>query len=115
MAGPNRTDRVRRALRTVAVTVLFFILVVAGARTALSSPGESGRGSPGTTTNPPSLTLLGQVGGTSNAFALQGNYAYVGVGPRLVVVNVTNPALPVVVGKTAILPGVVQCITIVGR
>ena len=38
------------------------------------------------------IELVGQIGGETNAVAVQGSYAYVGVGPRLVVVDVSSPA-----------------------
>jgi hypothetical protein len=34
-------------------------------------------------TGSPLIELVGQIGGTTNAVAVQGNYAYIGVGPRL--------------------------------
>lgn len=48
----------------------------------------------------PSLELVGQIGGIGSGLAVQGPYAYVGVGPRLIVVDVSNPALPWPVGQS---------------
>jgi len=53
------------------------------------------------------VELVGQIGGSTWAVAVQGNYAYIGVGPRLVILNTADPAHPVVVGQTGVLPGVV--------
>jgi len=61
-----------------------------------------------------SLELVGQIGGATNAVAVQGDYAYVGVGPRLVTLNISNPANPVVVGQTGVLPDVVQGVVVTG-
>ncbi len=52
------------------------------------------------------VELVGQIGGRVQAVAVQGGYAYIGVGPRLVVVDVSNPAAPRKVGETGVLPGV---------
>ncbi len=48
----------------------------------------------------PSLELVGQIGGIGSGLAVQEPYAYVGVGPRLIVVDVSNPALPRPVGQS---------------
>ena len=61
------------------------------------------------------VELVGQIGGPVYAVALQGNYAYVGVGPRLVILNVSDVAHPVVVGQTDILPGVVEGVAVAGN
>jgi hypothetical protein len=48
---------------------------------------------------PPTLELVGQVGGTANAVAVQGNYVYVAGGSSgLRIVNVADPAHPAEVG-----------------
>jgi hypothetical protein len=49
---------------------------------------------------PPTLELVGQIAGPADAVAVQGNYAYVGAGPRLAIVDVSNPAQPAIVGQT---------------
>ena len=61
------------------------------------------------------VELVGQIGGVSYAVAVQGNYAYLGVGPRLVVLDISNPANPTVVGQTEVLPGVVQGVAVAGN
>ena len=62
-----------------------------------------------------SVRLVGQIGGTTAAVAVQGNYAYVGDGPRLVILDVSNPTLPVVVGQTGVLPGLVEGVALAGN
>lgn len=42
----------------------------------------------------------GQFGGSVSTIATHGNYAYVGQGSRLVIVDISNPAYPVMVGKS---------------
>jgi hypothetical protein len=59
--------------------------------------------------------LVSQIGGPMNAVALQDNYAYAGVGPRLFILDVSSPAQPVLTGRTGLLPGVIQDVTVVGN
>ena len=59
----------------------------------------------------PQIGLVGQEGGESYAVALGGTNAYLGVGPRVVVVNIANPAAPVRSGQSAPLPDIVQGLT----
>ena len=60
------------------------------------------------------VELVGQIGGITEAVAVQGDYAYLGVGSRLVVLDVSNPANPMVVGQTGVLPDVVQDVAVAG-
>jgi hypothetical protein len=39
------------------------------------------------------VQLVGQIGGSTFGVTLQGDYAYIGVGPRLVIVDVSDPNL----------------------
>ena len=43
---------------------------------------------------------IGQIGGQALAVAVLGDYAYVGVGPRLLIVDIHDPAAPRVVGQS---------------
>ena len=45
-----------------------------------------------------SVELLRQVGGTVKAVAVQGSNGYVGAGPRMVVLDVSDPSSPLLVG-----------------
>jgi parallel beta-helix repeat protein len=56
----------------------------------------------------------GQAGGPTQGISLQGNYAYIGVGPRLVVVDISDPANPHQVGATAMLDDFVLGVTVSG-
>jgi hypothetical protein len=58
--------------------------------------------------------LVGQVGGPTQAVAVQGNYAYVGVGLRLVVLDVSNPTALREVGTTAPFPYFVEGVIVSG-
>ncbi|HOU11956.1 MAG TPA: carboxypeptidase regulatory-like domain-containing protein [Anaerolineae bacterium] len=64
---------------------------------------------------PPFLTLVNQIGGATYSVKLQGNYAYMGVGPRLVILNITNPVQPVAVGQTEIISDYITDIEISGN
>jgi hypothetical protein len=58
--------------------------------------------------------VVGQVGGPTQAVAVQGAYAYTGIGLRLAVLDVTDPATPTEVGATTPFPYFVEDITISG-
>ncbi|MCL6629146.1 MAG: hypothetical protein K6U00_06065, partial [Armatimonadetes bacterium] len=60
------------------------------------------------------ITLVGRWGGPCNAVAVSGNYAYAGVGPRLVVLDITNPSNPTEVGRSDVLPDNVLDVTVSG-
>ncbi len=61
------------------------------------------------------VELVGQIGGPTHAVAVQGTYAYIGVGPRLVILDVSDPALPTVVGQSDVLPDVVKGVAVAGN
>ncbi len=61
-----------------------------------------------------SLTWLAQLGGASRTVALQGDYAFLGVGSRLVVLNVSDMAHPAFVTQTADWLGVVSDVALAG-
>jgi PKD repeat protein len=61
------------------------------------------------------VELVGQIGGATYAVAVQGSYAYIGVGPRLVILDVSDPAHPAVIGQTGVLPGIVQGVAVSGN
>ena len=52
------------------------------------------------------LELAWQMGGAITALDVQGDYAYLGIGPRLVILDVSDPTHPVQVGRTEVLPSV---------
>lgn len=56
----------------------------------------------------------GQAGGPTQGIAVQGDYAYIGVGPRLVVVDISDPANPHPVGATAMLDDLVLDVAVSG-
>jgi hypothetical protein len=58
------------------------------------------------------LEVVNQVGGAINTVAVEGNLAYVGVGPRLVILDVSNPQAPVMVGQSDILPTIIRDVVV---
>ena len=63
---------------------------------------------------PPTMKLIGQLGGVVNALAVQGDTVYAGVGPRLLVFDVSNPQQPVLLGQTPPFADIVQDVAAAG-
>jgi hypothetical protein len=61
------------------------------------------------------IEVVGQIGDVTRDVVVRGNYAYAGFGPRLTILNISNPYALSVVGQTPILPGVVNDIAIAGN
>jgi hypothetical protein len=51
-----------------------------------------------------SLTLVEQLGGQVEALAVAGSYAYIAVGPRLIIVDMTEADEPAIAGQSPVLP-----------
>jgi hypothetical protein len=60
------------------------------------------------------LKLVSQIGGEITAMSIDGNYAYIGEGPRLTILDITNPATPTFVGRSPALPSTVSDIYVKG-
>ena len=60
------------------------------------------------------VELVGQIGGVTDAVAVQGNYAYIGVGPRLVILDVSDPANSTMEGQSPVFPGIVYGVVVTG-
>ena len=100
------------------LTLVLILALNAGAAASwppVQRPQTPGQGQ-SVTEQPPALyvELVGQIGGPVVAAAALGDYAYVGVGPRLVILDVTDPAGPILVGQTTILPRGVAGVTVAG-
>jgi hypothetical protein len=61
------------------------------------------------------LKVIGQIGGPTKAVAVSGNYAYVGVGMRVMVLDISNPASPSEIGVTQPFEGEVRDIAVSGN
>src|SRR5262249_36005342 len=57
---------------------------------------------------------LDSIGGSCYGVALQGNYAYVGEGRKLLVLDVSSPSVPSKIGQVS-LPGIVRGIALFGH
>ncbi len=66
-------------------------------------------------TDSQNVEFIGQIGGNTYAVAVQDNYAYIGVGSRLVILNISVPSQLVVVGQTANTLSGVEYVTLVGN
>jgi hypothetical protein len=60
------------------------------------------------------VEFVGHIGGVTRAVAVQGNYAYIGEGPRLTILDISDPASPTVVGKMDPLPDIVRGVAVAG-
>lgn len=78
-------------------------------RMSLPTPDPTATPAPSSTAmlapTAPALVRVGQIGGVSAAVAVQSHYAYINVGPRLVILDITEQARPVLVGQSSLLPG----------
>jgi hypothetical protein len=95
---------------------VFGLMLILSASSSLAQ-----RSIPGEAINPTTaqqqignIQVVGQTGGTVQAVALQGNYAYVGVGSRLVVLDISDPAHPTAVGQSGVMPDIVQNVVVSG-
>jgi hypothetical protein len=88
--------------------------------TATATPPPTPVG-PGPTVTPISVSdkvgfeLVAQVGGTINSFAVSGDYILVGQGPRLVVLDASDPAELTPIGQSEVLPGIVSNVMVRGE
>jgi len=61
------------------------------------------------------IDLVGQIGGSTKAVIVQGDYAYLGVGPRIVVLDITDPTNPTYAGQSPVLSGTISAIDVAGN
>ena len=61
------------------------------------------------------VDYVGQIGGANHDAAVQGNYAYIGVGPRFVILDISDYSAPFEVGKTQPFPEALSSIAISGN
>lgn len=102
--GRQRGCYVPRVVLAIAISLMLTWAALPAARSAPSLQasdvraiaGDRGRqGSLGRlSTTSPNLELVGQLGGVTHAVAVQGAYAYIGLGARLVVLHIFHPSRP---------------------
>ena len=82
------------------------------------SPSTPGRSQPADSKpqiDLPRLELVGQFGGSLTAFAVNGEYAYGGIGPRMKVLDTSDPEHPRIVGETGVLPVMLADLVVSGQ
>lgn len=111
----------RHLSRLWVLSVLIIILVsvlatrlVMGAPAAVQTPPERASRPAATTAAAENVELVGQFGGAIDAVDVQGDFAYVGEGLRLTILDISNPAQPVAVGQSSPLLGAVLDIVVAG-
>jgi len=60
------------------------------------------------------MEIVGQIGGPVTAVAVRDGLAFVGIGPRLVAVDVSDPARPATIGQSEVLPAIVSDVALSG-
>jgi hypothetical protein len=61
------------------------------------------------------VEMVGQCGGACYAAAVSGQIAYVGIGPRIVALDISNLPNVAVLGVSEVLPGIVQGVILSGN
>lgn len=111
LRSPRPGPALRLALRVGAIPLLLGLaLGLAGLgggaeRSALAEPRAQAQ---------PPYELLDQLGGPVNAVAAVGHLAYVGVGPRVWALDLCDPAYPLLLGQSPVLPGIVDGLALRG-
>ncbi len=99
--------------------LLFIALCISLTLSAIGSPMTANARPLSQTDAPPqdpgSLQRVGQFGGNVGGIAIQGNYAYVGNGPRLVALDITTPTTPSKIGQSAVVSYTLRSITLAGN
>lgn len=84
--------------------------------TAPASPTSALAPTPTPTVRPEvNLELVGHIGGASQALTLRGHHAYLGVGLRLEVLDISRPSAPRFLAQSAPLPGLVSSVALAGE
>jgi len=100
---------------------LFTLLVMIVCLSLVSAtPGAVARGADPTASSPAAqeqsqhVRLVDILGGSVGGFTVQGNYAYLGVGYRFSILDVSDPIQPAVVGQSGILLDSVRGVFVTG-
>ncbi len=99
-----------KCYRVVTFTVIFLLLIAASAVSSTAADPAPLQGNLAY-----NVELVDQVGGATYAIATQGDYAYVGIGPRVVILDLSDPAAPKMIGRSPVLSGVVIDLDISGN
>ena len=72
------------------------------------------RGLAAASTGASNVVMVGQLGGATVAVDVVGDLAYAGIGPRLAILDMSDPASPLLLGQTAPMPRVLESVTVEG-
>lgn len=98
-----------------------FVLVLIGLLTTMQSPRSQALiakpilAESVTETSSQYLEVISQLGGGIRATALQNDYLYAGIGPRLFIMSVSSPNNPMAVGRTEALSGSILGVAVAGE
>ena len=102
--------------KSLVTSILITLLVMTSCTQAPELPEE--KDFQPTSTGAPEgelLKIVGQIGGSTQAVAVRGNYAYVGVGLRLIILEISDSAAPPrEVGSTVLFSGSIEDVLISG-
>ncbi len=87
-----------KVVATFVMAMVLFVALILQVSATTRSPAHTTSALPNV-----SLEWVGQVGGPALAVAVQGAYAYVGFGPSLVVLDISDPTHPAAVGQASLL------------
>lgn len=105
---------IRRTIMLMAIPVLIGFAIIGSQLSSASAQVPSTIESSQQAVAALRLERIAQIGGASVAVATQGNLAYLGVGPRIIVLDLAEPSQLRVVGQSPRLPGVVEDVKIAG-
>jgi hypothetical protein len=105
--------------RFVTLCILILTLLVPDARPVAGGEAAGTAPADGTPLPPPAaaagnVELVGQLGGVTGGLDSDGVYVYRGVGPRVVILDVTDPTAPFEIGRTSPLPGFIEGLAVAG-
>ncbi|MGV8026629.1 MAG: LVIVD repeat-containing protein [Anaerolineaceae bacterium] len=96
----------RKTINNLIVCFILCIVIVS----CQSSHGENSL----TSAKSAGFSLIGQLGGSSMTVAVTDDLAVMGQGPRVVILDVSNPENPAPLGESEVLPGLVMGIEVIG-
>ncbi|HCP31912.1 TPA: hypothetical protein DIT45_01465, partial [Candidatus Acetothermia bacterium] len=99
-------------MKTRLFTVSVFLVGMALLVPLLSTVAKA---QPASIADAENVEFVGQIGGGVYAVAVQEDYAYIGDGPRLTILDVSDLTAPSAVGKTIPLHAIVQDVAVVGN
>jgi len=97
------------------LSLIAFALLETTPTTQAQAPATKAASPAKPRTNAQNVELVSHIGGATNVVFVSGNRAFVGEGPRLTILDVSNPAAPTVLGKTDVWSSLVRGIYAAGN